>query len=272
MDTGTGEATPDRQTLTVSSSSSADGAVVELSGDLDFETAGTLRDLLGTLVLGTGQRLTIDLGAVDFFDSSGLGTMLAAHALAKEAGAVLELRSPPDHVLRVLEAVGLTDYFFPLPPAGTPSGRTQSGMIDGIEGRDDVSSPTPRRSAVHPESEALAVTVTQQGRTSAVVAAGGELDMDTATLLHHQLAAQVTQGRVNLVLDLAGVPFMDSSGLNIVLRAMSETRQLDGCLLLASPTDTVRRLLDLTGVSLTSKPFDTVEQALASLPAEAVGP
>ena len=125
---------------------------------------------------------------------------------------------------------------------------------------------------MHPESEALAVTVTQQGRTSAVVAAGGELDMDTATLLHHQLAAQVTQGRVNLVLDLAGVPFMDSSGLNIVLRAMSETRQLDGCLLLASPTDTVRRLLDLTGVSLTSKPFDTVEQALASLPAEAVGP
>ena len=121
--------------------------------------------------------------------------------------------------------------------------------------------------------QALSVTVVQHGGGCAVVAVGGELDMDTATLLHHQLASQVTQGRTNLVLDLAGVPFMDSSGLNIVLRAMNETRQLDGRLLLAAPTESVRRLLDLTGISLTRKPFDTVAQALASLEdAEAVEP
>ena len=125
----------------------------------------------------------------------------------------------------------------------------------------------------HVESQALSVTVVPHGSSCAVVTAGGELDMDTATLLHHQLAAQVTQGRTNLVLDLAGVPFMDSSGLNIVLRAMNETRQLDGRLLLAAPTEAVRRLLDLTGISLTRKPFDTVAQALASLDAaEAVQP
>jgi stage II sporulation protein AA (anti-sigma F factor antagonist) len=116
------------------------------------------------------------------------------------------------------------------------------------------------------ESQALSVSVVQHGSRYAVVAIGGELDTDTATLLHHQLAAQVTQGRTNLVLDLAEVPFMDSSGLNIVLRAMNETRQLEGRLLLAAPTSAVRRLLDLTGISLTRKPFDTVEEALASLP------
>lgn len=115
------------------------------------------------------------------------------------------------------------------------------------------------------DSQTLSVTVVQHGDTRAVVSVGGELDMDTATLLHHQLAAQVTQGRANLVLDLSGVPFMDSSGLNIVLRGINETRQLHGRLLLAAPTDAVRRLLDLTGISLTHKPYDSAAQALAAL-------
>jgi anti-sigma B factor antagonist len=134
MEIRTGEATPDpavppgtgvtplpteRQTLTVSSRPTLEGVRVDVSGDLDFETAGTLRDLLHTVVLRSGQRLAVDLGAVDFFDSSGLGALLAARSLAHESGAVLELLAPPDHILRVLDAVGLSSYF-DAPPAPQP--------------------------------------------------------------------------------------------------------------------------------------------------------
>ena len=111
MEMRAGEAAPERRPLTVGSRPTDDGVVVEVSGDLDFETADALHDLIGGLALRPGQRLAVDLGAVDFFDSSVLGALLAAHALARQSEAALELVAPPDHILRVLDAVGLTEYF-----------------------------------------------------------------------------------------------------------------------------------------------------------------
>ncbi|QMU77110.1 STAS domain-containing protein [Streptacidiphilus sp. PB12-B1b] len=101
----------DCQALTVSSRPDSTGVLVRAEGDLDFETADTLRDLLNTVVLIPGQRLTLDLDAVDFFDSSGLGALLAARSLAQQADATVELLPPPEHIARVLEAVGLTSLF-----------------------------------------------------------------------------------------------------------------------------------------------------------------
>jgi anti-sigma B factor antagonist len=102
---------PDRQSLTVNSRPDSAGAVVAAVGDLDFETVGTLRDLMQTVVLNPGDRLTLDLAGVEFFDSSGLGALLQARSLALAAGATLVLLPPPEHIVRVLDAVGLTDLF-----------------------------------------------------------------------------------------------------------------------------------------------------------------
>ncbi|MHA6765641.1 STAS domain-containing protein [Streptacidiphilus sp. PAMC 29251] len=114
------------------------------------------------------------------------------------------------------------------------------------------------------DSDVLAVSTTVHGEDRAVVAVSGELDADTAAVLRHQLAALVVQGRRYIVLDLAQVPFMDSSGLNSVLRARSEMARHEGRLLLAAPATAVRRLLDLTGISLTSPLYDTTDLALAT--------
>lgn len=116
-----------------------------------------------------------------------------------------------------------------------------------------------------PKPEVLTVSTSVHGSDRAVVSLVGELDADTAVALQHQLAALVLQGRKYIVLDLAEVPFMDSSGLNSVLRARSETLRHDGSLLLAAPGPAVRRLLDLTGVSLTSPLYAATEDALAAL-------
>jgi stage II sporulation protein AA (anti-sigma F factor antagonist) len=116
------------------------------------------------------------------------------------------------------------------------------------------------------------VSTTVHGADRAVVSLAGELDADTAVVFQHQLAALVLQGRRHVVLDLADVPFMDSSGLNSVLRARSETVRYDGSLLLAAPGPAVRRLLELTGVSLTSPLYETSDDALAALGEAAVAP
>ncbi|MFC1414298.1 STAS domain-containing protein [Streptacidiphilus sp. N1-12] len=122
------------------------------------------------------------------------------------------------------------------------------------------------------EPDVLTVSTTVHGTDRAVVAISGQLDGDTAAVLQHQLAALTLQGRRFIVLDLALVPFMDSSGLNSVLRARSALLRHEGQLLLAAPSEPVRRLLDLTGISLATPLHDSTDLALAAFPAEEAPP
>lgn len=118
-------------------------------------------------------------------------------------------------------------------------------------------------------NEELNVEVEVRSSDTAVVTVGGELDLDTATLLHHHLINQLHHGRRHLVVNLAALDFMDSMGLNVLLRATREARQVSGNIYLAAPTPAVRRLLDLTGLSATSPIHATVVDALESIGAAA---
>lgn len=114
------------------------------------------------------------------------------------------------------------------------------------------------------EKTPLSIDVTTPREGVALVIVKGYLDVDTATELHYHLANQMHHGRRHLLLDLSSVPFMDSSGINIVLRAYKETRQADGSVGLIDPAPAVRRILDLTGVSLTVPSFGSADDALAA--------
>lgn len=64
----------------------------------------------------------------------------------------------------------------------------------------------------------------------------GELDIDTATELQHHLANQLRHGRRHFLLDVSAVPFMDSSGMNIILRTYQEVRRIPGGVYVIAPT------------------------------------
>ena len=51
-----------------------------------------------------------------------------------------------------------------------------------------------------------------------------------------------------LVLDLAGVTFMDSSGIALILRAQQRMQLLDGSLLVCNVPPQARRVLDAAGI------------------------
>ncbi|MET9361654.1 STAS domain-containing protein [Streptomyces sp. NPDC006632] len=101
--------------LTITSRDSATGPVLSVSGDLDYASAAGLRDLLPTIALKPGQRLVLDLGGMDFCDSSGVSALIASHNHAQAAQAHLALAAVPANTLRVLRIVGL-DQIFPLYP------------------------------------------------------------------------------------------------------------------------------------------------------------
>lgn len=109
----------------------------------------------------------------------------------------------------------------------------------------------------------LSVEVTLPREDVALVVVEGHLDLDTATEFQAHLANQLHHGRRHFLLDLSAVPFMDSSGMNIILRVYQEARDLPGTVHVIAPTPAVRRVLDLTGVSITVPISESVEDALA---------
>ncbi|MBK3641732.1 MULTISPECIES: STAS domain-containing protein [Streptomyces] len=109
----------------------------------------------------------------------------------------------------------------------------------------------------------LSVEVSLPREDVALITVQGYLDADTATEFQHHLANQLHHGRRHFLLDLSEVPFMDSSGMNIILRVYQEARELPGSVHIISPTPAVRRILDLTGVSITVPVSESTEEALA---------
>jgi len=86
-------------------------AVVRLIGDLDPATASQLRTEFIDLV-GHGVRtVTVDLGGLDFIDSTGLGVLVGGLKRLREHGGDLALRSPSASALKVFEITGLTKLF-----------------------------------------------------------------------------------------------------------------------------------------------------------------
>ncbi|MCX5384433.1 STAS domain-containing protein [Streptomyces sp. NBC_00083] len=101
--------------LKITSRDSATGPVLAVSGELDYASAEGLRDLIAATTLEPGQRLVLDLGGMDFCDSSGVSALIAAHNHAQAAQAHAALAAVPANTLRILRIVGL-DQIFPLYP------------------------------------------------------------------------------------------------------------------------------------------------------------
>src|SRR4051794_35004048 len=92
----------------------------------------------------------------------------------------------------------------------------------------------------------------------AVVSVYGEVDLYTAPRLQTELAALARDGASRVVVDLSGVEFCDSTGLNVLLSAMKRLREHGGSLELAAPRAAVRRILQVTGLDTVFSVHDAV--------------
>jgi anti-anti-sigma factor len=53
----------------------------------------------------------------------------------------------------------------------------------------------------------------------------------------------------NVVVDLSGVTFIDSTGLGVLVAALNRAREAGGQMTLRGPTRSTRKVLDITGLS-----------------------
>jgi anti-sigma B factor antagonist len=84
--------------------------VLVLRGDLDAATASQLRECLVELI-DEGARIVIDMEALDFLDSAGLGILVGGLKRARTHGGELELVCSSSAVLKPIEITGLDRVF-----------------------------------------------------------------------------------------------------------------------------------------------------------------
>ncbi len=82
----------------------------------------------------------------------------------------------------------------------------------------------------------------------AVLRLVGELDLATAPRLRDQIVSVVNGGVTHLVLDLARLDFIDSSGLSVLVVAFKRLRERDGELRLRSVPAQALRVLEISGL------------------------
>jgi anti-sigma B factor antagonist len=97
-----------------------------------------------------------------------------------------------------------------------------------------------------------------------VVEAKGEIDLYTAPRLKEELADALERDRTRIVVNLGSVEFLDSTALGVLIGALRRCRERDGTFALAAPTETVQRVLRITGLDKVFPIYGTVDQAIAS--------
>ncbi|MEU0900376.1 STAS domain-containing protein, partial [Streptomyces massasporeus] len=89
----------------------------------------------------------------------------------------------------------------------------------------------------------------------------GEIDQTTGD--HLQQALAVPSGpRPRIVIDMSGVTFMDSTGINILILAHRALDDAGGSLRLAAPAEPVTRVMHITGLDTIIDSRPTLDQAL----------
>ena len=96
-----------------------------------------------------------------------------------------------------------------------------------------------------------------------VVVLQGDVDLDSSPAARSVLLESVGTGQPVLV-DLSGVPYMDSSGVASLVEAYQAARQSDGFFGLAAPSTTVLRVLQLARLDRVFRMFESVDEGIVA--------
>ena len=104
-----------------------------------------------------------------------------------------------------------------------------------------------------------------------VLALSGRLTVETEAIVCSAVRGAFAEGRTNLVLDLAGVPYVDSCGLGVMAQAYVAAFRRGGAVKLANVNARNRRLLTITRLLTVFEVFESVDEAIGSFGSPANG-
>ena len=85
------------------------------------------------------------------------------------------------------------------------------------------------------------------------------------TALHDHIRGLMSDGIKKVVIDLGGVKWINSSGLGVLMAAMTTLKNADGQMKLANVTEKVESLLMITQLMRIFETYDSIDRAVSSL-------
>jgi anti-sigma B factor antagonist len=188
--------------------------VVTLVGEIDIFTTPRLRGALDEAFLSGSEEIVIDLAAVTFLDSTCIHALLSANRRARAAGVRLSIVPAADEVHRTFVIAGV------------------DGLLSFV-------------ATAHPGY--LVVEITREHDVTRV-APVGDVDLESTADIEAHLQRLRAGGAKRILLDLRRVDFMDSTGLNLILRWDAESRADGFDLRLVHGPPAIKELFALTGL------------------------
>ena len=96
---------------------------------------------------------------------------------------------------------------------------------------------------------ALSITTSKTSEDSVLIAAEGEVDVSCASQLREAIDDVMSSGATTIEIDLAQVPYIDSTGIGVLVGAAHHALDEQAKLVVSNPQRNVKRVLDLLGIT-----------------------
>ena len=108
----------------------------------------------------------------------------------------------------------------------------------------------------------MKIEVTKEEKYVLVKVGESRLDAVLAPEVKAQLLILKSEGFKNIIIDLSEVEYTDSSGLSCILTANRICKEQGGLLVLASPQEQVKKLMEITQLHRVIESFNKIEEAV----------
>jgi anti-sigma B factor antagonist len=98
----------------------------------------------------------------------------------------------------------------------------------------------------------------------AVVTTPDEIDIGNSALLREALAAAADTGAPVLIVDMARTEYCDSTGLNVLVRAMRQAGEEGRTIRLVAGGSGLQRIFAVTGVGSLFRVYESLDKALTA--------
>ncbi len=105
----------------------------------------------------------------------------------------------------------------------------------------------------------------QRGTATVITITGNLMGGPDVTALNDKLHALLDDGKKQVVLDMQGVQFINSSGLSLMLGAASMMKKVGGSLKLAAASEKILGLIKVTKLTQVFETYPSVDKAVDSL-------
>ena len=110
----------------------------------------------------------------------------------------------------------------------------------------------------------MELTTREDGRVTILTVNGDLVIGDPESTFKKTITRLLEDGRVNLLVDLKGVAFLDSSGLGALVRALTNSQKEGGQTKLLHAGPQIRKLLEMTKLDSVFEIHDDLEKAVSS--------